>query len=322
MASENPLISIICAVYNDERFIRETLETVVSQSYPNWELIIMDGASTDKTMGIVKEYERKHKNIISRSEPDHGQWHALDKALSLTKGKYISILCGQDGYLDKDWFKHCIQTFEEHQDVSLVWGIPINMSEDGKLLGPHYAYARFLRDKQYNLQTKPISTIIAKIDWSRPSSTKRLWHLLRKLTWSRALTILRSFRKQDIPQKEDWLLYWVRSGRAFPEGNMCVNKDVFLRNTSRFPKEKMTNAALLDFCFNFNSNGYLAYGLPLAASFGRSHVEGQDLRKYDDVLTRSYYKNISDFKRRMKKEKSFKFVDPESQIISSRILNI
>jgi len=62
----------------------------------------MDGASTDKTVEILNEYAVKHKNITVVSEPDKGQWHALDKALALTRGEYLFQLCGQDGYLDND----------------------------------------------------------------------------------------------------------------------------------------------------------------------------------------------------------------------------
>jgi glycosyltransferase involved in cell wall biosynthesis len=319
MKSKKSLISIICAVRNDERFIRETLETVVSQSYPHWELIIMDGASTDGTLDIMKEYAAKYKNIILRSEPDEGQWHALDKGLSLACGEYIMLLCGQDGYLNKDWFKHCVQTFEEHPDVSLVWGIPLNMSEYGKLLGPHYAYASFLKDDQYNSRTKPIRTLITKINWHRPSS---VWRLLCKLTWSRALVVLRSFRRQEIPQKENWFFYWLRTGRAFPEGNMCVRKEVYIQNTVRFPKETMTNGALLDFCFNFNTKGYLAYGLPIAASFGRSHAGGQPLREYDNILLTKYQRQVMEFRKKIKEQKVFKFINPAGDVVSERVINL
>src|SRR3989344_3476912 len=156
MEPKEPLISIICAVRNDGRFIRETLESVVAQTYPNLELVIMDGASTDETVEIIKEYAAKYKNIIWRSEPDKGQWQALDKALALAKGECLSLLCGQDGYLNKDWFKSCAQLLGQRPEVSLVWGIPFNMSEDGKILGPHYAYAGFLKDEKYNSRTKPV----------------------------------------------------------------------------------------------------------------------------------------------------------------------
>lgn len=292
MEREHPLVSILCAVRNDSRFIRETLETVVAQSYPNWELIVVDGASTDNTVDIVKEYAAKHKNIVLRSEPDEGQWHALNKALSLAKGEYMLLLCGQDGYLRKDWLARCVETFREHPEVSLVWGIPFNMSEDGKLLGPHYAYAGFLKDDEYGSQTRPVSTFLAKVDWRRSSALKRLRSLLGKLTWSRLKVLLGSLKKREIPQKEEWFSYWRRTGLMFPEGNMCVKKDVYMRLTPRFPEEKMTNAALLDFCFNFNAGGYLAWGLPLAASFSRSHAEGQALREYDDVLVAKYREKI------------------------------
>lgn len=320
-SEKEPLISIICAVRNDERFIRETLETVVSQTYQNIELIIMDGASTDKTPEIIKEYAEKYKNIIWRSEPDQGQWDALDKALALSKGDCISLLCGQDGYLDKDWFGRCAKVFADHTEISLVWGIPFNMSEDGRLLGPHYAYAGFLKDERYGSQTKPVGTIVAKIDWGHKNSFQRLLQMARKLTWSRAMMIIKSFRKQEIPQKEEWFLYWLKTGRAFPEGNMVMRKDVFSKNTTRFPDEKMANAALLDFCFNFNANGYLAYGLPVAASFGRSHAEGQALREYDAVLTEKYHSRVVDFRNTLK-QKKFKFIDASGSLILEKTISI
>ena len=102
---------------------------------------------------------------------------------------------------------------------------------------------------------------------------------------------------------------------------MCVNKKVFLQHTARFPKEKMANAALLDCSFDFNADGYLEYGLPVAASFGRSHAEGQDLREYDDVLLKNYHRKISDFRKEVKGKKPFKFVDPNGEVVSERVLN-
>lgn len=315
MEEGKPLISVICAVFNDERFIRETLESVVSQTYPNWELIIMDGASTDGTLDILNEYAEKYKNITVVSEPDKGQWHGLDKALALAKGEYLFQLCGQDGYLDNDWFKLCIETFKKHPDVSLVWGIPFNMSEDGKLLGPHYAYAKFLKDKRYGTRTRPVSTVVSKVNWHGRSGVFHLLRLVRKLTPRRVATVLRSFRKQDIPQREDWFYYWLKTGRAFPEQNMCVRKDVYVRNTTRFPKETMTNAALLDFAFNFNSRGYLAYGLPIAGNYSRMHAEGQNLREYDAELTESYSKRVVDFRNRLKSQKFVKFIDHNDKIV-------
>jgi len=127
--------------------------------------------------------------------------------------------------------------------------------------------------------------------------------------------VFRSFFKQDIPQKEKWFYYWLKTGRAFPEQNMCVRKDVYVRNTTRFPKETMTNSALLDFTFNFNTRGYLAYGLPLAGNFSRMHIEGQDLRKLDTELTESYNKKVADFRNKLKGQKTIKFLDHNEKIV-------
>jgi len=295
MENKKPLISILCAVRNDERFIRATLNTVVSQTYPNIELIIMDGASTDRTPAIARQYAERYTNprIIVISEPDKGQWHALEKALALAKGEYITLLCGQDGYLDTEWFSQCMEVFDNNKDISLVWGIPFNMSEDGRLVGPHYAYARFLRDGRFGAQTQPGRTFLAKIDWQRKGACMRIIRLLGKFTLPRIKMVIESFKKSAIPQKEHWISYWLSTGRAFPEGNMIMRRAAYERNTTRFPEETMTNAALLDFCYNFNANGYLAYGLPVAASFGRHHAVGQALRDYDAELTRRYYVKIN-----------------------------
>lgn len=290
-----PLISILCAVRNDERFIRATLNTVVSQTYPNIELIVMDGASTDRTAAIARQYAERYTNprITVVSETDKGQWHALEKALARSKGEYVALLCGQDGYLDAEWFSKCIDVFNQNEDVSLVWGIPFNMSEDGKLVGPHYAYAGFLQDVRFGAQTKPARTLAAKIDWRRRGAFMRLIRLMGKFTWPRIKMVMESFKKRAIPQKEEWVPYWLATGRAFPEGNMLVRRAAYERNTVRYPEETMTNSALLDFCYNFNASGYLAYGLPVAASFGRHHAVGQALRDYDVALTKKYYEKIA-----------------------------
>jgi len=322
MERGKPLISILCAVYNDARFIKETLDSVVAQTYPNLELIVMDGASNDGTLEILNEYADKYDNIVVHSEPDSGQWHALEKALSIAKGEYITLLCGQDGYVDEDWFRRCIETFEKHPEISLAWGIPINMSEDSKLLGPHYAYAKFLKDNRYGLQTRPITTITTRIDTKNPHFGRLILGILRKLTPNRLITVLRSFHKQDIPLKEDWFFYWLKTGLTYPEGNMCVRKNVFIENTIRFPKEKRANFVFQNFYFDFNAKGYLSYGLPVAASFGRYHAEGQDLREYDTELMKTFRDKLEDFRIEVKNRKSFKFVGPDGSSLSERPVNL
>jgi glycosyltransferase involved in cell wall biosynthesis len=320
MESKKPLISILCALRNEEEFIRQALDSVIKQTYANWELIMFDAVSTDTTATIIKEYAAKHKNISLHSEPDKGQWDALDKALALAKGEYITILCGNDGYLDERWFERCIGVFNEHPEVSLVWGIPFNMNEEDVLLGPHYAYAGFLKDDKFGSQIKPVSSIAAKIDLKHEGAWKRFTEILHKITWTRIVMMAKTFWKSDIPEKEDWFFYWLQTSRAFPEGNMVMRREAYIKNTVRFPEEKQTTAALLDFCYEFNARGYLAYGLPVAASFGRTHAGTAPLPELDAALTANYRDKIAKLRDSLKHKTSFTFVDAAGKPVAERKL--
>lgn len=87
-------ISIITVVFNSEKFIRATIESVLSQTYPNIEYIIIDGQSKDRTMDIVREYQSRISLIIS--EPDKGLYDAMNKGLSHSTGDYVLFINSGD----------------------------------------------------------------------------------------------------------------------------------------------------------------------------------------------------------------------------------
>jgi len=92
----SPLISIIIAVLNNEKTLKKCIESIVNQSYPNWELIIIDGQSKDNSTNIIETYT---KNIAYwESEKDDGIYHAWNKALKETRGEWIYFL-GADDFL-------------------------------------------------------------------------------------------------------------------------------------------------------------------------------------------------------------------------------
>lgn len=92
----NPLVSIITVVYNGETFIEQTIQSVLAQTYSNIEYIIIDGASTDGTLAIIKKYETKIAKLVS--EKDSGIYNAMNKGLALATGKIIAILNADDYY--------------------------------------------------------------------------------------------------------------------------------------------------------------------------------------------------------------------------------
>src|SRR5579864_7213135 len=89
----DPLVTIVTPSYNQGRFIRATIESVLSQDYPSIEYIIMDGGSTDETAAVVGEYKGRLTFI---SEHDRGQSHAINKGFRMARGEIVSWLNSDD----------------------------------------------------------------------------------------------------------------------------------------------------------------------------------------------------------------------------------
>jgi glycosyltransferase involved in cell wall biosynthesis len=89
-----PLVSIITVVRNGEKYIEKTIQSVLNQDYPNIEYIVIDGASTDNTLNIIKKYEQSVDYWLS--EPDGGIYDAMNKGIDLAKGELIKLLNADD----------------------------------------------------------------------------------------------------------------------------------------------------------------------------------------------------------------------------------
>ena len=99
------LVSIITPTYNAEKFITETLKSVQNQTYQNWEMILVDDASTDKTVNIIADFAEKDSRIkLFKLEKNSGNGFARNIALEKAVGKYIA-------YLDADdlWFANKLE---------------------------------------------------------------------------------------------------------------------------------------------------------------------------------------------------------------------
>ena len=110
-----PLVSIITPSYNGEKYISKTIESVINQTYKNWEMIIVDDLSTDKTEHIVKSYQKNDKRIkFFKLEKKGGASVARNKAIEKSKGKYIAFLDSDDLW-KKDKLEKQINFMEENK---------------------------------------------------------------------------------------------------------------------------------------------------------------------------------------------------------------
>lgn len=91
------LVSIVMPNFNGERFLKETIESVISQTYSKWELIIVDDHSTDSSNEIIKKYAAADKRIVHLiNDINSGAAHSRNKAIRAAKGKWIAFLDSDD----------------------------------------------------------------------------------------------------------------------------------------------------------------------------------------------------------------------------------
>lgn len=136
-----PLVTIVTPSFNQGRFIRATIESVLSQDYPHIEYIVMDGGSTDNTANVVREYAGR---LIWVSEKDRGQAHAINKGFRMAKGEIVAWL-NSDDLLLSGAVSHAVRAFGEHPDVGAVYGEGYLIDRDGKVT------SRFPATEPFNL---------------------------------------------------------------------------------------------------------------------------------------------------------------------------
>lgn len=121
--------SVVTASYNQGQFIEDNIKSILDQDYPNFEHIIMDGGSTDKTIDILKNYS----HLRWKSEKDNGQTHAINKALKMVTGDIICWL-NSDDMLCKGTFHFLNDYFKKNENHHAVIGNLIKVDKHGNYL--------------------------------------------------------------------------------------------------------------------------------------------------------------------------------------------
>lgn len=119
---ETPLVSIILCTYNGSKYIKESIESVLSQTYTNFELIIINDCSTDNVEQIILEYQKKDNRIIYiKNEKNLKLTKSLNKWIELSNWKYIARIDDDDIWCDKDKLLKQVNFMELNNDYWLYW---------------------------------------------------------------------------------------------------------------------------------------------------------------------------------------------------------
>ena len=112
-------ISIITPTYNSEIVIKDCMESVTNQSYKNFEHLVIDGASTDKTLQILQEYRNPLTVLIS--EPDQGIYDAMNKGINLATGEIVGFLNSDDFYINNNILTKVANIFTEDKSLDACY---------------------------------------------------------------------------------------------------------------------------------------------------------------------------------------------------------
>ena len=117
--TKTPIFSIITVVLNNQEFLEATIKSVLNQSFKNYEYIIIDGGSNDRTIDIIKKYENKIDYWVS--ERDKGLYDAFNKGMMLASGKFIGIINSDDVYT-KNSLKIISNYISKYKNIDFIFG--------------------------------------------------------------------------------------------------------------------------------------------------------------------------------------------------------
>jgi glycosyltransferase len=125
-------ISIITICYNNEKDIIRTIESVINQTHPDIEYIIVDGGSKDSTMKIVEKYKTHISKIIS--EPDHGIYDAINKGIKTATGDIIGLIHAGDYLYNNEVIRKINDHFENNPEDEAIYGHAIVINSKEKIV--------------------------------------------------------------------------------------------------------------------------------------------------------------------------------------------
>lgn len=149
-----PKVSVIIPVYNSEKFIGKCIDSVLAQTFQDFELILINDGSKDNSQKILEEYKQKEpKKITLIQQKNKGVAKTRNESIQIAKGKYI-MLIDNDDFIDKDYIETFVKEIEEHDD-DVVMGGYRRPNEQGKII------------KKLQLPNEPWGKFMIFAPWAR-----------------------------------------------------------------------------------------------------------------------------------------------------------
>ncbi len=130
-SKDDPLVSIVTPSYNQGRFLQRTIESVLNQTYPKIEYMVMDGGSSDESVEILRSYGDRFHWV---SEKDEGQTDAINKGFSRSHGEILAYL-NSDDVLQPEAVEKIVNFLSNHPEVDLVYGDAYYIDQDDRVTG-------------------------------------------------------------------------------------------------------------------------------------------------------------------------------------------
>jgi glycosyltransferase involved in cell wall biosynthesis len=146
------LVSVIIPVYNAQLYLNRCIDSVLDQTFKDFELILIDDGSTDSSLEILKQYEH-HENVIVIAQENQGPALARNRGISVARGKYIMFI-DSDDYVDNDYIESYVLKIEEEKSDVVMGGFT-------KVTGDHIDFKRIPNEGPFAkyIVTGPVSKI-------------------------------------------------------------------------------------------------------------------------------------------------------------------
>jgi glycosyltransferase involved in cell wall biosynthesis len=176
----HPLVSVITVCWNSGKTIKNTIESVLNQTYPHIQYIIVDGGSTDETLNIINNYRNRIAALVS--EKDDGISDAFNKGLRLATGKYVQIL-NSDDRLDLHKIERSVNLLENNTDFGFVFG-DVTKEREGGVFERIAGNKDYVKAIHYTMPKLNHPTVLARKElYDRYGGFEKQWKLAMDYDW-------------------------------------------------------------------------------------------------------------------------------------------